>query len=877
MLRRVPPSEPIVGRARDLAAVGSCLAAEARLVTVTGPGGMGKTRLAQELARRLVAEGLFPAACFAELAGARDPAALCDAVAAALGAAGEAGRGADPVARVGKALAARGPALVVLDDFDAAVAHAGATVGRWLALAPEASFLVTSRERLALDGEVVHELGPLALPEGDAAIASAEAVDLFVRCARRLRHDFTLAEADAPFVAEIVRALDGMPLAIELAAARTAVMGPRALLHRLRSRFEVLRRTHKRGPDRHATLEAAIDGSWQALAPAERDALAQCTVFRGGFTLEAAEAVIDLAAHPGAPPAMDVIAALRDKSLVVALPGPRGDLRLGLYASIREYAARALDPAATAAVEARHAAHAVRSAEALAARVAEPEARSALLAERENLLAVIERVLGRGPVTARTAEPALRALVVLAPLLEHDGPLESYVRLLDPVLDATQGSGADPALIGRALAVRGRFRWQRGDDRGGARDLVRALAIARPAGDARLEARVLHDLGHALAARGDLAAARDHLEQALALTRQAADRREVGRVLASLGALAAREGRATEAVALLERARAAHEAEHSAGDQATDRRLLGAVWLDQGRVAEARGEAMASRQLAAAAGDARAEAMAASLVGLCDHAAGDLASARAAYTEAAAALSAMGHARLAAIATGHLGALAREEGRAAEAYTLLGEACDALGDEAEAAVFHVHRAALDVDAGRARDARAGLDRARSAAQRAGDRALLAVIAREDARLAGAPSPATAADAQASAAAWIAWRCGDRAATAAPPPPAEALVIGAGGLWFRPPHAERVSLDRRRQLAVLLDRLAAERRDRPGAPLAWQALLAAGWPGERVLPEAGAHRVRVALSTLRKLGLRDVIKTAGDGYLLDPAVPAILSA
>jgi predicted ATPase/Tfp pilus assembly protein PilF len=806
------PREPLVGRAVDLAALAGRFSADERLLTVTGPGGAGKTRLAVELAHRLLAGGARSGAWICDLAGAADPEAIGDAVASALGVHGSADQ--DPVTRLGRAIAARGEALLVLDDLDHAVDHAEATVGRWLELAPEAWFLVTSRQRLGIAGEGVHELGPLGLPDRSAPAAS-EAVELFVRCACRLRGSYALTEAEAPFVAEIVRELDGMPLAIELAAARTAVMAPRALLHRLRSRFEILRRSGKRGPERHATLEAAIDGSWSALTAWERDALAQASVFAGGFSVEAAEAVIDLRAHPGAPPVLDVLAALRDRSMLHASPPrpPAGELRLGMYASIRAYAARSLDAEAARAAEARHAAHFVAAAEALAARGdgrEGPEARARILADRENLLAVIERVLGRGPVSARTAEPALRALLVLAPALEHDGPLESYVRLLDPVLDATRDSGADPGLLAHALAVRGRFRRLRGQERAGARDLVHALAMARTTGARRLEARVTHDLGHALAARGDLAGARDHFERAAAMHREAGERTEAGRALAGLGALAAREGRPGEAAALLERALAAHEAEQSPGAQATDRRLLGEVHLDAGRLGEARAHLEASRDLSRSIGDRRAEALAIGLLARVDHASGDRAAARAGYERAEAGLAELGFELAAAVFIGHRGVLSRDEGRAAEAYTLLSAAVDRLGADGAAAPFLALRAALDA-----------------------------------------------------------------AAPAAPPPPDDALLVGPAALWFRPPRGDRASLDRRRPLALLLQRLAAERRDRPGAPLGWDALLAAAWPGERVLPEAGAHRVRVALSTLRKLGLRDVLRTTDDGYLLDPAVPAVV--
>ncbi len=481
-----PPPTPLVGRGADLSAIAAWLAEGARLVTLTRPAGVGKTRLAAEAARAVLAEGRA-AVWRADLSEARGAEGVCDAVALALGVQGEPAAAADATARIGRALAARGEVLLVLDEMDALVEHAAATVGRWLALAPEAVFVVTSRERLGIAGEVVHEVLPLALPEGSEL--GGEAVDLFVQVAGRVRGGFTPSPAEAPFVAAIVRELDGLPLAIELAAPRMAMMGPRALLHRMGSRFEVLRR-ERGATGRHATLEAAIDGSWSALAPWERDALAQATVFRGGFTLEAAEAVIEFAAHAGpvAPPVLEVIAALRERSLLHAAPAGAGELRLGLYTSMRACGAARPDRDATRAAAARPAAHVDSTAEGWAARLSGrdgPEARGRILAERENLLAVIERVLGRGPVSARAAEPALRALLVLAPVLLHEGALGAYVRLLDPVLAATRDSGADPRLSAHALAVRGSLLRQRGEVRAGSRDLVRALAAGPDPGRRR--------------------------------------------------------------------------------------------------------------------------------------------------------------------------------------------------------------------------------------------------------------------------------------------------------------------------------------------------------------------------------------------------------
>jgi predicted ATPase len=867
-----------VGRGADLTAIAGWIAAESRLLTVTGPAGVGKSRLAVEMGLCLHAEGRAEV-WRAELGDARGVEGICDAVALAIGAQREPSAGASPAARLGRTLAARGELVLILDELEALVEHAPATVGQWLALAPEAIFLVTSRERLGIPGEVVHELAPLGLPQGSEV--SGEAVELFVQAAGRVRGAWSPTPAEAPFVAAIVRELDGLPLAIELAAPRMAMMGPRALLHRLGSRFEVLRRAAASvGPSRHATLEAAIDGSWSALAPFERDALAQASVFRGGFTVEAAEAVVDLGAHAGAPPVIEVVAALRDKSLLHASYGGAGDeVRLGLYQSLRAFAAARATEAETRAAEARHASYVVSAAEAWSKRLAGrdgPEARRRILAERDNLLAVIERVLGRGPVSARAAEPALRALLVLAPALLHEGALDAYVRLLDPVLEATRDSGADPRLSAHALAVRGALLRQRGEVRAGSRDLVRALAAARTLGDTGLAARVTHELGQALSSRGEPAAAHDHFEQALALYRDAGDRSGAGDALASLGALAARQGRPEEAAPLVERALAVHRAEQSAVAEVSDLLALGEILLDRGRLDEAKATLGEAASLARPIPDRRGEAVALGLLGRAADLAGDGAAARAGYEAAAAALRDLGFAPLEARFTGALGILCRHEGKTAEAFTLLGAALDLLRDEADelhAGIFLAHRGALDAGVGRAADAAEAFAAAQRKLSKAAAPTALAVL--DVTR--GDPSKARPF-AACSAEVVLALRCLDRASHAPaahePPPPDDALLVGPAGQWFRPPHGARVPLDRRKPLALLLHRLSRERADRPGTPLAWDALLEAAWPGERVLAIAGAHRVRVAVSTLRKLGLKDVLLTRDEGYLLAPEIPAL---
>ena len=936
------PEGPLVGRGAEREGLLRMLRGEQRVVTITGPAGAGKTRLAIEVALALAGEGGFGEVWRVDLGEARDLAAVCDAVGQVIGAGSDpAARGSDPAARVGLALEARGDVLVVLDEMEGAVAVAAETIGRWVAAAPGVTFLVTSRQALAIGGEGVLELGPLTLPAADA-VTPCEAIDLFVMCTQRARPAYTLTPEDAPFVAALVRELDGLPLAIELCAPRMAVMGARALLHRMTSRFDVLRKKGARPGDRHATLAAAIDASFSALSVDEQSALAQCAVFRGGFTLEAAEAVVELPSMPASPPpvtraavVLDVIETLRQRSLLFSAPAPGlpGEVRLGMLSSVRAFALEKLEPAARAAVLARHASHVVRAAEEhqrLLATKDGPEHRARILAERDNLVEVIERVLGRERVTARTAEPALRALLVLADLSPYDGPAETFARALDPVLSATRDSGADPALSARALFARGSLHLSRGDVPGGSRDLVQALSIARTLGDAGLEARATHALGGALALRGDLAGARDHLQRAVDSFARLGDASGGASSLVSLAALSARAGRPEEARALAERALSIHRAQKDPLGQAEDLRMLALFEADRGELDAASAHLAASLVAARDAGSRRAEALARGYQGFAAHLATRHDEARAAYEAASAALGEIGLVPAEAVFQGLLGILLRETGARGEAFTRLSLARDRLAAGGEAdphlALFSIHLAWLDLDVGRdgpaaaslARAAavlgraeyasisvllelaRAGIDPARDggasgALEASGAPGAGALEASGALKASGAPGAAALeaarALAPASAHVRIALRCLSRAhADAAgapspsspsssppppppPPPPPDALVIGPAALWFRPPHGAAVPLDRRRQLAKILDRLADERLARPGSALGWDALLAAAWPGERVLPEAAAHRVRVAVSTLRKLGLRDVLRTSEEGYLLAPETPA----
>ncbi|MEU4106057.1 ATP-binding protein [Streptomyces tanashiensis] len=393
-----PRLTSFVGREPELAALHADLT-RSRLVTLTGPGGSGKTRLAEEAAVRAVG----PAAWIAELAPLDDPGALPGAVLSALRL-----RETNLITRDGVPLQddptahlvehlARRPLLLVLDNCEHLIDAAAALAETLLTHCPQLRILATSREPLGVPGESVRPVEPLP-PD--------PAHRLFAERARTVRPSFDLARDGGEAVDEICRRLDGLPLAIELAAARLRLLTPRQIADRLDDRFLLLTSGSRTVLPRQQTLRAVVDWSWDLLDPAERTLLRQVSVFAGGWDLAAAETL--------SPYAADALGALVDKSLVVATPAEGGEMRYRLLETIHEYATEraAEEPALLAAAEATHTAHFTALAEA-----AEPMLRSAeqlpwidrLERDLDNIRAALHRTL----VTAPDEAAALRLVFAM--------------------------------------------------------------------------------------------------------------------------------------------------------------------------------------------------------------------------------------------------------------------------------------------------------------------------------------------------------------------------------------------------------------------------------------------------------------------------------
>jgi len=543
--------------------------------------------------------------------------------------------------------------------------------------------------------------------------------------------------------------------------------------------------------------------------------LAQTCCFRGGFTIDAAEAVLE-----STRPILEVIESLAEKSLVRKMEGGR----LALFGPVRDFAAK-------------HAQNADRTrekhAEYFSARTAKAD-RAWLAAERENLFAVIGGVLEGGPVTARRAAPALIVLVSALPVLAGVAPQDAFDALIDPVLQATKASGVDALLLSRVLAVRGILRRHRGDARA-ADDLVRALSVVQRANAPKIEAEILREIGCALADAGHIAEAREHFERAFA--KAEGDLALQGTALAAEARLLHRAGDLAQASALLERACILHESDPAM--RAEDLCALAAVRIDQGRNPEARSLLRETPRTAAAE----------ELLGLShlDGGPEELDRARAHLDAAARAFGDLGQARLQGRALGNLGVVAHAEGRAAEAWALFSQALLVETDPEKRATFGAHLAMLDREAGRTALA---------------DAALAALPETDVVRVARGEEIDPKNSASVRAALRALRRKSEQTAF-----DDDTLVIGAKGLWFRAPGQSRASLERRRPLALMLEALGRARIESPGRALDSAQLLAAGWPGEKVIFRAGAHRVRVGIATLRKLGLKSALVTDANGYML----------
>jgi predicted ATPase len=522
------PATPLLGRDQEAAAMEDLVAREGvRLVTLTGPGGVGKSRLMVETARRL-GPGFADGVRFVELAATSAADLVAPAIAAGLGLNTSAGQ---LTADLQAYLRAR-RLLLALDNFEQVLGAAPLLAGL-LAAAPGLVVLVTSRAVLRISGEHEFIVPPLPVPPAGAApdpgqLRGYASVALFAERAHAAAPGFELTVGDAGAVAEICRRLDGLPLAIELAAARVRLLPPQALASRLDERFSLLTGGARDLPERQQTLRNTLEWSFGLLPAGQQALLARLGVFAGSFSLPAAEAVgagspdQDQAGRPG--PVMDTLGALVDSSLVQ--PHTRRDQpRFVLLETIRQYALERLaDSGDWVHTHDRHAAYFLALAEPADADLAGPGQLAwldRLETEHDNLWAAISWLAGHGPL-----EQAVHLSLVTWRFWWLRGHAAEYARLADDFV--ADSKDMPPYQHAMALTEAGFILLGNGDPARAQQLFEQALAFyqqdnERPAGSVTMNALVLVVLGYLAALRRDYAAAGNLLDQGQALLRELRD------------------------------------------------------------------------------------------------------------------------------------------------------------------------------------------------------------------------------------------------------------------------------------------------------------------------------------------------------------------
>src|SRR5215212_5042632 len=552
----------LVGRDRELAASRRLLLdPSTRLLTLTGAGGSGKTRLAVA-----VAEGVHDAfndgICFVALAPVSDPELVGSSIAQALGVRDVSTR--HPRDILVDVLGGR-EQLLVLDNFEQ-VLDAASLVADVLTACPRLRVLATSREPLHLTGERELSVPPLDLPppglHAAREIYELAAPKLFVERAVEAKRDFVATDTDAPIIAEICRRLDGLPLAIELAAARIRFLSPASLLARLDRRLAVLTGGPRDLPARQQTLRAAIAWSHDLLEERDRMIFRRSSVFVGGWTLEAAEAVCGLEDDPLA--AIDALSSLVDKSLLRRDELPDGEARFGMLGTIRELALEHLEEAGEGeTIRRRHAEFFLALAEEAEPHLALDASQLDWIARLDGEVANLDAAFewSKGACDDACAEIGLRLSAALCHYWAvRSGAAEAQVRI--SAIERLASTG--PASSAQAQALHGASILARelSDYATAERLLQESLAIARRLSLTRQVADNLHGLGWLAVLRGRTAEARTFFQESLALFQRLADAAWKARVLTRLGYVSFMEGDHARAMAL-------------AGEGATIARVIG--------------------------------------------------------------------------------------------------------------------------------------------------------------------------------------------------------------------------------------------------------------------------------------------------------------
>src|SRR5215204_1026539 len=604
------PAQPtvLVGRERELEEVLALLRSpnDVRLLTLTGPGGTGKTRLGLQAAAELTDEfedGVF----FVALAPIAAPALVAPTIARTLGLT-ESGN--QPPEELLKGYLRDRQTLLVLDNFEQ-VLESASLLDEVLSAAPDLKLLITSRTPLRLYGEHEFPVEPLSVPDPKSlppleSFNQYEAVRLFVERARAVRPDFSLTEENASAVVEICARLDGLPLAIELAAARIKLLPPRAMLSRLGNRLRLLTGGARNLPERQRTLRSTIEWSYELLDEGERILFARLAVFSGGSTLEAMEAVCD----PQGDLPVDTfegVSSLLDKSLLRREEGQGGEPRFVMLETIHEYASERLEEQRDAeAIKRAHAEYSLALAEEAEPRLWGPEDSAwleRLEQEHDNMRAALSWAIEHGQAElalriggalrwfwfaegyygegrrwlekaliedrGTSAEARAKALDGVGWLAHEQGDMDRVEAAAEEVLQLSSEAAVGSAIAADSKHMLGEAARLRGEHERATALIKESLVVHREAGDRRGIAWSLGGLANTSADRGDHERANGLYEEGLALSRELGAARPLGDFLISLGYEYLLKGDHERATALNEEAAALYRKRgHRGGLQA---------------------------------------------------------------------------------------------------------------------------------------------------------------------------------------------------------------------------------------------------------------------------------------------------------------------
>jgi predicted ATPase len=893
---------PLFGRASDLSDIQGHLDAGVRLLTLTGSPGAGKTRLARAVLRTRCGGDEH----FLDIRAASTADDVMVGVARALGAPlGDQLEAVQTAELLRRHLADAGRLLIVLDNAEHLTGPVRNLVADWLDVAPNLVVLVTSREVLDDPAETVHRVGPLRLPSHPAPdplaadplsalvfddALHAPAVQLFMRCATNLGVKMPTSGPGLADVVALVTRLEGNPLAIELAAARTPLLSARAMLARLDRRFDLL---NQAAPGR-TSLREAIDASWQLLSAPEQRALMQLALFRGGASVEPLEALMDADPAYDGVPGLDVLAGLLRKSLVTSAPCRvlATVRRVDLYESIREFAMERLaeTPALAADLSARHVGWCLETFASLDRRQFGHE-KTAVHKECESELTNMLSGLALATTPhadARWSAAAARALVTGHRLLLRLVPVDHLERMIAKA--AAQAEGLEPEVHVRLLATHANHLGLLNRLEPAIAAIEQSIAVA----SGSLELQGLAFKGFSgIATYLDADRLIGYMERALELLVAPRWRADAAYARAALGFGYARKRQFERSDVLFAAAIADLNEPADVSALAWALNNWGSALVLRGRWDDAQQVLQRAVQMGRDSHHRLVEAAALCGLGECKMAAGHHAAAHGLFTTCLASARAAGYRRHASVAAAWLGAIAHLDGDPAAAIRRYDEALPMLGVEWDAMVARgligSARALALAHLGEHDAATAGFEEAETVLRAMGESSLLAAHAIH--RLAAAvllgrkpPADAVAeateiADRARSQASAMRLSHVEHAMTllmGAVPPGASAesgisarLAIGPDTGFMALDDGTRLDLRRSPKTRRLVALLVARRYASPGVSVNVHDLFDAAWPDDRTREPHRSNRVYVAFTRLRNAGFGEVIMHDGDGYLIDP--------